>query len=303
MRHSARFVFPAFCLLCCLAIGCSSNMTYKRLAAKNPMARNAPKVPAKMVDVWKNYAETSSDGTSMRGVGGRIHFYDASDSKKSIKVDGELTVFVFDGGEKDPTRAKPLRQYKFPADTLESHYSFKKPLGHGYDFFLPFDELGGEEKNLCIMTRFDDRLENALVMARPMNTILPGTKPASGPENQLQEFLADNNILKAANEKLSIEAGVPNGDEIRQVAFEQAKVEPHDRNQDRAVTTIALNDNLTRKLAHATGHVDQPPIPLQRITSDTLPLADAPPPQTTSPPISSRYDGKLDLPKYPDAPF
>lgn len=312
-----RFFFPVLCLLGCGLAGCSSNMAYKRIAAKNPMAKNSAKVPTKMVDVWKTYTETSPDGVAMRGIGGRIHFYDNSSKKRSVKVDGDLTVFVFDGNEKDPAHAKPLRQYKFTAETLQDHYSFKKPLGHGYDFFMAFDEIGGEEKTLCVMTRFDDRLDGALVMTRPMNTILQGSKPASGPENQIQEFLADHNVLKAANERLALEAGVGTND-IRLVAFDRQSEKPQGREgreSERVVTTIALNDGMTRRLSQVGTNTEVPPVTHGGITPEVLRLDShrngASTPTAFDPPVSPppaqagnpSRDGKLDLPSYPDPPY
>ncbi|MDR1962661.1 MAG: hypothetical protein LBQ50_02660, partial [Planctomycetaceae bacterium] len=155
------FVFAA-------VFGCQSNLALKRMQAKNPLAKNSAKTPTKMVDMWNTYAQTTTDGKVVRGIAGRIHFYNDQKKKQSVKVDGDLTVFVFDGNEKDPAHAKPLKVYQFKSETLDKHYAFKKPLGHGYDFFLPFDEIGGEEKNLCVMTRFDDRLEKILVLSQPV---------------------------------------------------------------------------------------------------------------------------------------
>ncbi|MDR1268110.1 MAG: hypothetical protein LBK82_01165, partial [Planctomycetaceae bacterium] len=201
-----------------IVIGCQSNLALKRMQAKNPLAKNSAKTPTKMVDVWNTYAQTTPEGKVLRGIAGRIHFYNDYKKKQAVKVDGNLTVFVFDGNEKDPAHAKPLKVYQFRSETLDKHYAFKKPLGHGYDFFLPFDEIGGEEKNLCVMTRFDDRLEQALVLSHPVVTVLKGTRhevPAA--ESAVQEFLANNSILMKANRELA-EQALPSN--IRQVGCE-----------------------------------------------------------------------------------
>lgn len=245
---------PIIILACALLTGCQSNLQMKRIAAKNPMSKNVVKTPTKMVDVWKTYAQTTPEGKAMRGIAGRIHFYGDSKRKRSIKVDGSLSVFVFDGDEKDPARAKPLKIYKFGPETLPKHYAYKKPLGHGYDFFLPFDEIGGEEKTLCVMARFDDQLEGQLVMTQPVNTILKGSSRAlekNSPENLLQEFMASQGSdasQTGPSEKLD-----PN--RIEQVAFRQesSQNESRNENKDRVVTTISLNDNLTRGLSRASG--------------------------------------------------
>ncbi|MDR3182104.1 MAG: hypothetical protein LBT89_04145, partial [Planctomycetaceae bacterium] len=129
--------------------------------------------------------------------------------------------------------AQPLKVYHFTADTLaKQHYSYKKPLGHGYNFFLPFDELGGSEQSLVLMTRFDDRLEKQLVIAPPVNTTLSGTKPEQPVNPTVQEFLASRSFLAEANQTLAEQAGG-----IQQVNYlEEQKKLPETRN----VTTIRL---------------------------------------------------------------
>ncbi|MDR0871007.1 MAG: hypothetical protein LBN39_09465 [Planctomycetaceae bacterium] len=224
--------------------GCQS-LAYKQMQAKNPMAKNAAKSPAKMVGVWSSYAQTMPEGKAVRGVAGRVHFYTDSNKKKPVKVDGNVNVFVFDAEEKDPAHSKPLRVYQFNADTLEKHYSFKKPIGHGYDFFLPFDELGGEEKKLCIMTRFDDGLDDNLVVTQPINTILQGTKREM-PESPMQQFLTEYNVLKRANEELAAKAA---DKPIQQVNYENEKNER--KGPERKTETIQLNADLTKQLGGA----------------------------------------------------
>lgn len=238
------FLTFVFLLLCA---GCQT-LTYKQMQAKNPIAKNSAKSPVKMVDVWSSYAQTTPDGKALRGIAGRIHFYNDSKKKKSVKVDGDVTVFVFDAEQTDPAHSKPLRVYQFRSETLDKHYVFKKPLGHGYDFFLPFDELGGEEKRLCVMTRFDDGLEDNLVLTQPVNTILEGKKREM-PENPVQQFLTEHNILKKANEELMEREKAKS---IRQVNYEKEKEEPV-----RNITTIPLNENWSKPLQKQGGQTPE----------------------------------------------
>lgn len=164
-------------LLLTLACGCTSVPT-------NPLTLSAKKAksPARMVDVWNTYAQTDADGgPPLRGLAGRIVFYPETPAKSkkpplSIRVDGTVTVFVFDGLEEDPQHAKPLKQFVFKHETLPFHYASKDPIGHGYDFFLPIDEYSGAEKTLSVIVRFDDRTQQGrLVVTQPVTTILQGT--------------------------------------------------------------------------------------------------------------------------------
>lgn len=247
---------------------CQSNLAMKRVAAKNPLSKNSVKTPTQMVDVWKTYAQTTPEGKAMRGIAGRVHFYGDSKKKRTVKVDGDLTVFVFDGEEKDPAHAKPLCVYQFKSETLQKHYSFKKPLGHGYDFFLAIDELDGEEKTLCVMTRFDDILEGSLVLSAPVHTILKGTQREAAPETPVREFLAQRTALRQVGMEPGAEhesaAASSDSGKIEQAAFLNApsenKVGKPDAARQRNVATISLNDHLTRRLSQSGAENDAPPM-------------------------------------------
>ena len=250
-------VFPLVtcCLLAVALAGCTHQKVPKSLSMpRNPLTKNKPKTPHRMVDVWNTYAQTDPDGGKpIRGLAGRVLFFPEGKAKKAVKVDGKMTVFVFDGKVSDPAHSKPLKQYVFPPATLESHYSYKEPLGHGYDFFLPFDEIGGAEKTLCVMARFDDDLKGQFVMSQPVTTVLQGASP----EAAMQEMLAavqsptgsrpGNNALlagytQAATGKASgeSEAAINTKESIRQVGL----IVP--QRESAAVASIPIPDNYAR---------------------------------------------------------
>ena len=246
------FLSVLTCLL--FVVGCQTPLTMKQMQAKNPLARNAPKTPVKMVDLWNSYAQTAADGTIMRGMAGRVHFYDDHRENKAVKVDGDLTVYVFDGNETDPAHAKPLKVFQFKADTLEKYYSLQKPVGHGYNFFLPMDEVGGVEKPLSIIARFDNHLDEKFVMTQPTNTVLAGRRQEQPTEPTIREFLDSQSLLAETNRSLT---AAHNASTIQQVGYitETATSEP----EKPRVTTIPLSNGMTRRLHSAsTQDVPQP---------------------------------------------
>ena len=265
-------LFLPLIVICLLFSGCHS---VKRMQAKNPLAKNSPKSPTKMVDVWHTYAQTVPTGPPVRGIAGRIHFYNDSKKKTPIKVDGSMTVFVFDANQKDPLHAKPIKVFKFQSATLGKHYSFKKPLGHGYDFFLPFDSIDGIERPLCVIARFDDLLEGTLVASQPVNVLLKGTRS--------EPMIAD----------VQIQASTSHG-EIQQVAhltpLESTKPETM-----RNVSTITLNSHLTRRLAQATPQIlEQPPLPLPRPIEPVVRITES---AESAEPVATPPKGKF--PEFP----
>jgi hypothetical protein len=245
-RFILTVVFSVLCISAIFVCGCQTPLAIKRIEAKNPLSKNSAKTPAKIVDIWNSCVQTTPEGKTVRGVAGSMHFYNDSKKKRAVKVDGDVTVFVFDAKETDPAHAKPLKVYQFSADTLaKQHYTFKKPLGHGYNFFLPFDEISGSaaagmERSLIVMTRFDDKLEGQLVIAPPVHTTLNGTKVTPELKPTVQEFLASRSILSEANKTIAEEVTG-----VKQVNYlEEKRQLPETRN----VSTIRLNNNMAKSL-------------------------------------------------------
>jgi len=227
-------------------LGCHTPLAVKQIQAKNPLAKNAAKTPVEIVDVWNSYAQTTTEGKTMRGMAGRVHFYDDPRKGRAVKVEGDLTVYVFDDNETDPARTKPLKVFQFKAETLAQHYSHQKPLGHGYNFFLPIDEIGGEEKPLCIMVRFDDKLNDTKLddmplIAQPINTILAGRKPQTPTEPTIREFLESRSLVAEANRTLTAQ----HDSSIQQAGYIK---ENTDAGKKSRVSTIPLNNDMTRRL-------------------------------------------------------
>jgi len=232
--------------------GCQTPLTVKQMQAKNPFAKNAPKTPVKMVDAWNSFAQAVPDGKVMRGMAGRVHFYDSRNGDRAIKVDGEVTVYVFDGNETDPAYAKPLKVFQFQAETLDKHYSYQEPVGHGYNFFLPMDEIGGVERPLSIIVRFDNRLDEMFVMTQPTSTILAGRRPQQPAEPAKQNFWEFQPLLAEANRSITTAQNVS---AIQQVGYIEEKTETEPVSS-RIATTIPLTNGMTRRL-HAAPNLNQ----------------------------------------------
>ena len=238
---SVSIVLFALC-----AFGCHTPLAVKQIQAKNPLAKNAAKTPTTIVDVWSCCAQKTPEGKMVRGMAGQIHFYDDQKDNRAVKVDGDLTVFMFDGNETDPAHTKPLKVYQFNADTLNQHYVYKKPLGHGYDFFLPIDEIGGEEKSISIIVRFDNKLEeNDYVITKPVNTLLAGRRPASPADPSIREFLESRSLLAEAHQNMT---AAYDSSVIQQVVYISEKEGESEKSK---VLTIPLNSGMTRRLLEA----------------------------------------------------
>ena len=224
-------------------LGCHMPLTVKQIQANNPLAKNSAKNPVEIVDVWNSCAQTNSEGKTIRGLAGQIHFYDHRKKNQSVKVNGDVTVYVFDGNETDPAHTKPLKIFQFKSDTLHQYHSRQKPLGHGYNFFLPIDEIGGDEKPLCLMVRFDNKLDGSFIPPKPTDTILAGRKPQTPTDPSIREFLESRSVFAETNQSIT---SAFDSSVVQQVAYITEKQESEPANSK--VLTIPLNSDMTRRL-------------------------------------------------------
>ena len=65
-----------------------------------------------------------------------------------------------------------MRKYVFTADQLPDHYS-KSALGHSYSVWLPWDEVGGPQRQIGLVARFEGR-KGGVVMSDMSRQTLPG---------------------------------------------------------------------------------------------------------------------------------
>src|SRR3972149_5872234 len=145
----AQWLLMAAALM--LATGC---MTLK-LQKPNVWPFNIedqPGSPARIVGTWTDTVLYQPNQPTIRGFGGLLLFY-TEEEPDPIKVSGTLTVYAFDETNGDPNNARPDRKYVFTKEQLPSHYS-KSKLGHSYSIWIPWDETGGEQKEVSRIVRF-----------------------------------------------------------------------------------------------------------------------------------------------------
>ena len=74
----------------------------------------------------------------------------------------------------------PEKKFVFPAENLAIHQS-EASLGPSYSFWLPWDNAGGQQRRLSLLTRFEDK-SGKIVMSKTAHVLLPGmpAAPESG---------------------------------------------------------------------------------------------------------------------------
>jgi hypothetical protein len=172
LRWSWRLLF---CLVgLANAAGCAQWNIGKSFSLPTPWEEK-PGTPEKIVAVWTDTVLNRTGAAPQRGFGARLMFFEAK-KEKPIKVDGTLVVYAFLEDGRDPNNVKPDRKYVFTAEQLPSHYS-KSTLGHSYSIWVPWDEVGGTQKEISLAVRFEPK-KGAVVVGDLARQVLPGKSPA-----------------------------------------------------------------------------------------------------------------------------
>lgn len=162
------------------ALGCSFVPDYQRLKL-NPFDRHKPPaVPDRMMVLWTDTVLHQPQQPGVRGFGGRVYFYQG-DGARPITVDGGLVVYAFDGDDLSMDATRPEKKYVFTADHLPEHMSHTD-MGPSYSIWLPWDEVGGPNRRLSLVARFEGR-EGGVVISKPTVKLLPGIGPYAKPKS------------------------------------------------------------------------------------------------------------------------
>jgi hypothetical protein len=136
--------------------------------------------PVRVVAIWTDTVMSRAGAVPTRGFGGRLMFF-ADKQDKPIKVQGTLVVYAFDESRSEGEKHVPDRRYVFRAEELEKHYSQSK-LGHSYSVWLPWDVVGGPQREITLLVRFVGSNGGVLV-GEPSTHLLPGPETPLGAQS------------------------------------------------------------------------------------------------------------------------
>ena len=101
-------------------------------------------------------------------------FYEGK-NEEPIKVEGTLAIYAFDETNREPSNNRPDRKFVITAEQLPAHYS-KSKVGHSYSVWLPWDQVGGLQKEITLIIRFQPK-EGTVAISDPCRQLLPGRVP------------------------------------------------------------------------------------------------------------------------------
>lgn len=223
-HFTTRFVVGL--VLCCFA-GCQSLRGDKGLEANDETEFGTP---AKVVAIWTNSVFNEQGKPPVRGLGGRVYFYDAA--HKPIMVDGKLSVFLYDdtdGGSRKKQEATKV--VHFSASELAANFT-PTEFGASYSFWVPWDEVGGKRTQLSVIPVFSTE-RGQMIVGKEARHLLPGAAPTQLAKDGDG---GDSNVSTAG-----FDEDGSNPDTIAQTSAEGLPTRPKS-------TTIKLSPTLRRRL-------------------------------------------------------
>jgi hypothetical protein len=88
-----------------------------------------------------------------------------------------VVVYAFNESNRAATDNKPTRRYVFPPGEVARRMS-QSELGPSYSFWLPWDEVGGPQTDISLITRFEPK-DGAIVIGEQTRHLLPGELEAA----------------------------------------------------------------------------------------------------------------------------
>jgi hypothetical protein len=218
--------------------------------------------PLRMAAFWTDTVRTEAGQVPKRGFGGRLMFYDDG-MVKPVKVKGTLVVYAFDESHRDPRNPRPDRKFVFPAEEFEQHYS-KSNLGHSYSFYIEWDDVGGESKEISLICRFTNS-DGAVVISDQTRQLLPGVSP------------------EAADQPLD-QSGTTQGESVNLVEYQEPAEDFAERHMQTATIDLPSPTGREMPAARMRPRPAWPTTPTNDVTSPPPGQYTAPPGQPSSVP-------------------
>ncbi|HUG89967.1 MAG TPA: hypothetical protein VML55_03980 [Planctomycetaceae bacterium] len=167
-----------------LLAGCSGGRLFMWPWQKGQIPTASPKNPVhRIVCMWEPSEGRGPDGLPARGFAGQVLFFTRT-SSTPVKVEGDVSVYVFDDQGPPAEQARPIHQFNFQhtpeGDAWNRHLTIGT-LGPSYNVFIPYTRRGRHQARCMVQVRFAPPdgggmpLENGKAIFSDMTmVVLPG---------------------------------------------------------------------------------------------------------------------------------
>jgi hypothetical protein len=252
----------AVCLLVGALTGCASQKL--NLGKAMPWSSPAPtyETPEKVIAIWTDATYELPGKAPTRGFGGRVYFYNAKGDV--VPVNGQLVVYAFDDSDPHAGTDQPTRKYAFTAEQLTRYYS-NSELGASYNIWIPWDSVGGEERQIALFPVFIDD-SGKMVRGSFANNRLPGKRALN--EEERRGFYVSRKRRRGSQVISHQESGVKPAGYETEVAADS--VDGEKKEPSMVTHTIRVPRSLSERMANGTLVAPGQPAlmaPAQRATS------------------------------------
>jgi hypothetical protein len=167
--------------------GCQTMAPFGKDPTSSPLAgrENKYPAPAKVAVIWSPAVLNQPGQPPTRGFGGRVYFYDASNS--AVPVEGQLVVYGYNDTHAGAASKTPQRKFVFTPDQFTQHFS-PTQLGASYSIWIPWDAVGQPQMEISLVPVFT-AASGQLLVGQPSHNLLPGPTTAPRESQMTSEFV------------------------------------------------------------------------------------------------------------------
>ena len=234
-----------------------------------------PQHPETLEDYWVDYGPFLPDDHTKkmrRGKAGVLRFYKKGDFERSIPVDGELVVYVFEGHNDGVELTLPKYKLTVDSQRLNRQRKFDKEKGYSYHIWLDLGEVDQPEEAISILAVFTETKTRDQVASGITYTQIGG------------EPTGETNLKGSRKgDLLKQELDVKSNDPARQTAASDkgAAAEASDtargKEESNELLSINLSESLADQIASAPAPVidespSRPPVKTALVTPEPAPV-------------------------------
>jgi len=213
------------------------------LTAKRQKNNDEALPPETMAAIWNFGIYEKPGSKSVRGLGGRLYFYDANNNP--VAAEGELIVYGFD--EDNGNKTRPDKKFIFRESELQSHYS-ESALGGSYSIWIPWDKVGGYRKSVTLLPVFKSK-DGRIIRSEQSINLLAGKvkkKESADSQHPYRVLGSSSALLSNPSDNGSTSS------ELARASFDQSAGEggrdSGEYKQQIRTTSISLTPNLQRQV-------------------------------------------------------
>ncbi|MDO5581153.1 MAG: hypothetical protein Q4G69_08440 [Planctomycetia bacterium] len=185
-------------------------------------------------DYWSDYGTfkpADSEKKMRRGKAGVIRFFKEGNYVRSVRVDGSLVVYVFEGTSEGVELTQPHAKLVLSPEQLEKQRKYDKKIGHAYHVWLDLGEIDLPEADISIMSVFTDANSGEQTTSKLIHTTVPGKpkKEIAAKKNGKKREIDEKELARLVEERVKEE-------QLREASRIQAA------SNERTITTIDLEN-------------------------------------------------------------